>query len=213
MIDGGLVRSVQALAMVALLLPVVTAVRADQVPMAEASGPMSDHDAQQGAQNVISTVRYAVPGVTLIREDGRRVSLSGEIDDGRPVVLNFIFTTCGSICPLMSQVFGQFQRKLGAGGEHVHLMSISTDPEEDTPVRLREYAAKFGAHAGWNHYTGTLAASQGVQRAFGVYRGDKMSHTPVTLMRLAPDQPWLRIDGFATPDELLHHFNGLLAAR
>jgi protein SCO1/2 len=164
-------------------------------------------------QVTLSTVQYAVPNVTLIREDGKGVSLPDEANDGRPVVLNFIFTTCGSICPLMSQVFGQFQRKLGVEADHVHLMSISTDPEEDSPARLREYAARYGARAGWNHYTGTIGASQSAQRAFGVYRGDKMSHTPVTLMRLAPGQPWVRIDGFVTPDELLDHYRQLTAAR
>ena len=49
----------------------------------------------------------------LVRDDGKTVSLPEEMDDGRPVVLNFIFTSCGSICPLMSQIFAQFQRKLG----------------------------------------------------------------------------------------------------
>src|ERR1700704_5448579 len=78
-----------------------------------------------------SRAQYAVPDVTMVRQDAARVSLLKEMDDGRPVVLNFIFTTCGSICPLMSQVFGQFQRQLGPDRAKVHLMSISTDPEED----------------------------------------------------------------------------------
>ncbi len=160
-----------------------------------------------------SSVQYTVPDVTLIRQDGKHVSLPKEMNDGRPVVLNFIFTTCGSICPLMSQVLGQFQRKLGAESRHVHLMSISIDPEEDTPSRLREYASHFGAGPEWNHYTGTLSASQTAQRAFDVYRGDKMSHTPVTLLRAAPGQPWLRIDGFVTPDQLLMHYHQLLGTR
>src|ERR1700751_1864291 len=89
---------------------------------------------------------YTVPIVQLVRDDGKVVSLPDEMNDGRPVVLNFIFTTCSSICPLTSQVFAQFQQRLGAGRDPVHLMSISVDPEEDTPARLREYAHKF--HAG-----------------------------------------------------------------
>ena len=160
-----------------------------------------------------STVEYSVPAVTLVRDDGKRVSLTQEMDDGRPVVLNFVFTSCGSICPLMSQVFGEFQRKLGAEAGQVHLMSISTDPEQDTPARLTQYARQFGAGPQWQHYTGTLQASLTAQRAFDVYRGDKMSHAPVTLMRAAPGKPWRRIDGFVTPDELLHEYRRLLAAQ
>jgi protein SCO1/2 len=175
---------------------------------------VTEHHAEPATRATISSIRqYVVPDVKLIRDDGVGVSLPAEMNDGRPVVVNFIFTTCGSICPLMSQVFGQLQRRLGADGANLHLISISTDPEEDTPGRLREYARQFGARQGWNHYTGTLEASQSAQRAFDVYRGDKMSHTPVTLMRASPGRPWLRIEGFTTPDELLHQYHELLAAR
>jgi protein SCO1/2 len=152
---------------------------------------------------VTSASQYPIPVVRLVRDDGKVVLLPEELNDGRPVVLNFIFTTCSSTCPLMSQTFAQFDSELGADRERVHLMSISTDPEEDTPARLREYAQKFHAGPEWQHYTGTLEASIAAQRAFNVWRGDKMSHTPITLLRAAPGTPWLRIEGFVTPAELL----------
>ena len=159
-----------------------------------------------------STVSYQTPAVTLIREDGKRVSLERELDDGRPVLLNFIFTTCSSICPLTSRTLEEIQRKLGSEAARVHLMSISIDPEQDTPARLTEYARKFHAGPGWQYYTGTLAASLAAQRAFDVYRGEKMNHTPVTLMRAAPGKPWLRLEGFVTPDELVDDYRNLLAS-
>ena len=158
-----------------------------------------------------STVTYETPAVSLVRADGKRVSLARELDDGRPVLLNFIFTTCSSICPLASRTLEEFQRKLGREASKVHLMSISIDPEEDTPARLTAYARKFHAGPEWQYYTGTVAASIAAQRAFDVYRGEKMSHTPVTLMRSAPGKPWLRIEGFVTPDELVDDYRNLLA--
>ncbi len=162
------------------------------------------------AQGTISrTISYSIPPVRLVREDGKVVSLADELNDGRPVVLNFIFTTCSSICPVMSQVFSQLDRKLGEGHEPVHLVSISVDPEADTPARLREYAQQFHAGSDWNHYTGTVQASIAAQRAFNVFRGEKMNHAPVTFVRAAPGDPWLRIDGFVTPDDLLQRFRQL----
>jgi protein SCO1 len=146
---------------------------------------------------------YVIPAVDLVRDDGKTVSLPAELDDGRPVVLNFIYTSCSTICPLSSQVFAQFQHALGAKHESVHLVSISTDPEQDSPARLHAYAQQFHAERGWDYYTGTMAASIAVQRAFHAYFGDKMSHAPVTLMRAAPGKPWVRLDGFATGRELL----------
>jgi protein SCO1 len=159
-----------------------------------------------------SSVAYQVPAVTLVREDGRSVSLPHELDDGRPVLLNFIFTTCSSICPLTSRTLEEFQSKLGAEAARTHLISISIDPEQDTPARLTEYARRFHAGPEWHYYTGTITASIAAQRAFDVYRGEKMSHTPVMLMRAAPGRPWLRIEGFVTPDQLVDAYRTLLAS-
>jgi protein SCO1/2 len=149
------------------------------------------------------TASYTVPDVTLVRADGRRVQLSDELSDDRAVVLSFIYTSCTTVCPLTSATLADLQDKLGPARDLVHMLSISIDPEFDTPARLREYAARFGAGAAWQHYTGTLAASQRAQRAFDVYRGNKMDHAPVTLVRPQPGDPWVRIDGFATADQLM----------
>ncbi len=159
-----------------------------------------------------STVAYSLPAVTLVRDDGRTVSLKDELDDGRPVVLTFIYTTCTSVCPVISQTLSQLQGELGPNRDKVHMVSISIDPEQDTPSRLHEYAAKFGAGPEWQHYTGALAASVATQRAFNVYHEDKMNHSPVVFLRGAPGESWLRIDGFATADELLHAYQKLVAA-
>jgi protein SCO1/2 len=154
-----------------------------------------------------SEAQYLIPGVTLTRDDGRSVPLSAELDDGRPVVLNFIYTSCTTICPLSSQIFEQFQDDLGEARNSVHLVSISIDPEQDTPARLRAYAAQYHAARGWNHYSGSTASIIAVQKAFNAYRGDKMSHSPLTLMRAAPGRPWVRFDGFARADALMAERN------
>jgi protein SCO1 len=174
---------------------------------------LPDDPAPDASSPAATSLReYAVPAVRLVRADGKRVSLPEEMDDGRPVLLNFIFTTCTDICPLMSSVFEQFQHRLGADADKVHLMSISIDPEQDTPARLAAYARKFHAGPAWHLYTGTREASLTAQRAFDVYRGDKMSHAAVTLIRAAPGRPWLRIDGFVTPRDLVRDYREQLVA-
>ena len=179
----------------------------------EAEDPHAHHHHHEAMAGVRSIAGYTIPAIKLVRDDDKTVLLADEINDGRPVVLNFIYTTCTSICPLSSQILSQLQSKLGSNRDRVHLMSISIDPEQDTPPRLLEYAKKFNAGPSWQHYTGTLAASNAAQKAFDVYRGDKMSHTPVTLIRPAPGDPWLRIDGFATADSLLAELHDLTASR
>ncbi|MDP8984776.1 MAG: SCO family protein [Pseudomonadota bacterium] len=165
--------------------------------------PQAHHEPSRDSNVRRSEAQYAIPNVKLIRDDGKSVDLAAELDDGRPVVLNFIYTSCTTTCPMSSQIFEQFQDELGSSREAVHLMSISIDPEQDTPARLRAYGGQFHAGKGWNHYSGTTASSIAVQRAFNAYRGDKMSHVPLTLVRAAPGKPWVRFDGFARSDELM----------
>jgi protein SCO1/2 len=164
--------------------------------------------AQPGYQR--STQNYALPDVALVREDGTAVRFPADIDDGRPVVLNFIYTTCTAICPMLSQTFAAFQRKLGPDVAAVHMVSISIDPEQDRPAQLAEYAKRYGAGPQWTHYTGTLEASLEVQKAFQAYYGDKMNHRPVAFLRRAPGQPWVRLEGFATPDDLVREYRQLV---
>lgn len=193
------------LAAVLALLPVRVARAADE----DCHG--GHHVAMKRATR--STTEVTLPPVELVREDGKSVSLARELDDGRPVVLNFIFTTCASICPVMSQTFAQLQAKLGNERGKVHMVSISIDPEQDTPPRLAAYARQFHAGPQWRFYTGTTEASVATQRAFKAYRGDKMDHTPVTFLRAAPGQPWVRIDGFASSEDLAREFRELVATR
>lgn len=153
-----------------------------------------------------SEAAYSLPALDLVRQDGKKVSLRKEIDDGRPVILNFIYTSCTAICPTTSQVFSQVQEKLLKEHKDFRLVSISIDPEYDTPARLAAYAKKFGAGAQWQFYSGTSAASIAVQKSFEAYPGDKMNHLPITFLRAAPGKPWVRLEGFASPEAVLQEF-------
>ncbi len=118
---------------------------------------------------------YTIPDVKLLDPNRARVSLRSQLDD-KPVILNFIFTSCGAICPVMSTTFSQVQKALGPERNAVRMVSISIDPEHDTPEALKIYARQYGAGPQWQMLTGSLDDSIAVQRAFNVYRGDKMGH-------------------------------------
>lgn len=159
------------------------------------------------------TVDYVVPAVEVVREDGKSVAFSEEVNKDGPVVVNFIFTSCETICPLSSRTFSALQDKLGAQQDRVRLVSVSIDPEQDTPARLAAYAAKYHAGPAWHHYTGSIDAIKSIQRAFDAYRGQKMEHGPVTFVRAATSAPWIRLDGFATAETLMTELRPMLAGR
>ena len=159
-----------------------------------------------------TVANYVTPDVTVVRADGNKLSFTKELDDGRPVIMNFIFASCSAICPMLSHVFAKVQTKLEKDSQNFHLVSISIDPENDTPAKLSEYAKKFGAGPNWNFYTGTVETSLAIQKAFNVYRGDKMNHSSTILMRSAPGKPWSRLEGFVSPDAVISEYLNLGAA-
>lgn len=164
-----------------------------------------------GTDDYKSTVKnYVVPDVALTDADDRPVRLRELLADNDPVIMNFIFTTCGTICPVMTKVFSDIPARLGGEAKHLRMISISIDPENDTPLKLKAYAESFQAGERWKFLTGRTQDIKAVQLAFDSYRGDKMSHEPLTLMRQAPGKPWVRIDGFASPDQLVREYRKVL---
>lgn len=187
------------------------ALLAAAIPAWAATGHEHHHHPPEQAPGYARLVAtYQLPETTLQRSDGVKVSFPKEIDDGKPVILNFIYTTCTAVCPILSQSFAEFQNKLGAERSQVRMVSISIDPEEDSPSRLAGYARRFEAGEQWRFYTGSVRASVTLQKAFQAYFGDKMHHRPMTFMRLAPGQPWVRLEGFTTPDDLLKEYRQLV---
>lgn len=150
-----------------------------------------------------STVQVRLPAVQVRQHSGRLLSFDSTVDDTRPVLLNFVYTSCTGICLPMSQVFAAAQERLEPHAEQVQMISVSIDPAQDTPARLAEYAGLFSAGPQWSFDTGSQEAINAIQRAFNVYRPDKMSHTPVTFVRPLGSRQWVRLDGFASPDQLL----------
>ncbi|MFY9826559.1 MAG: SCO family protein, partial [Thermoanaerobaculia bacterium] len=114
--------------------------------------------------------------------------------------LQFIFTTCPSICPVLTATLAAAREELG---NEVRLVSISIDPEFDTPARLRDYARRFTAGPGWRFLTGSRDDVAAVQKAFDAYRPNKMQHEPLTFLRAGPGEPWVRLAGPITPAELV----------
>lgn len=156
-----------------------------------------------------ATASYEPPDVTLVDANGAAVGLRALLAGAEPVLLQFIFTSCPTICPVMSSLFAAAQHRLRAEG--VRLLSISIDPEHDTPARLRAHARKFKAGRNWRLLTGKPDEILAVQKAFDAYRGNKMSHEPATYLRLKPGASWVRFDGLLSAGELVAEYQRLKA--
>jgi protein SCO1 len=125
------------------------------------------HEAAHGEEQRLPTIG-AAPDFALISQDGAEVTL--ESLRGKVVAVAFIYTFCPDICPMLTDKMARVQDELGADfGTDVAFVSITVDPERDTPEVLREYAAAFDANlAGWSFLTGEPAAIRDVAHRYGV---------------------------------------------
>jgi protein SCO1/2 len=171
-------------------------------------GSNHEHPVAAGVERKLAS--YTAPDVTMVDQNGQKVSLPELLDSDEPVMMNFIFTSCTAVCPVMSATFASVQRKLGADSERIRMISVSIDPEYDTPDALKAYAERFKAGPQWEFLTGSLDDSVLVQKAFDADRGDKMNHAPMTLLRSSPDSQWVRYEGFTRADKLAEQIRGML---
>jgi protein SCO1/2 len=146
---------------------------------------------------------YAVPEVTLVNQDGTKVKLKALLDSGEPVIVDFIFGTCTTICPVLSAGYANLQTKMPNEAKKVHLVSISIDPENDTPKVMRDYLKRYRAKPGWDFFTGKREDIDKVMVAFNAYIPNKMSHYPLTLIRDPNTGKWIRIFGLMSSSEFV----------
>ena len=104
------------------------------------------------AAEVVRPRSMSIPDVELLDQDGRKIHFYSDLVKGKTVAINFIFTTCTTICPPMGATFASVQKELG--DRDVQFISISVDPVTDTPERLKAWRAKFKAGPRWTLVTG-----------------------------------------------------------
>jgi protein SCO1 len=142
----------------------------------------------------------SVPDVSLVDQDGRPVHFYSDLVKNRVVAMNFVFTTCTTICPPMGATFAKLQKLLA--GKDVHLISVSVDPATDTPERLKAWAGKFGASPGWTLVTGDRNEVTRLLKALGVYTAAIGDHSPLVLLGNDAAHRWTRAYGLAPPAKL-----------
>jgi cytochrome oxidase Cu insertion factor (SCO1/SenC/PrrC family) len=144
-----------------------------------------------------------IPDVGVFDQKGARKNFYTDLVKGKTVAINFIFTTCTTICPPLTATFRKVQQDLSARGLDVQLISISVDPATDTSERLSAFAEKFKAGPGWTFVTGDTSNIESLLRALGAAVANKNDHTPMILIGNDAAGFWTRAYGLASPAELV----------
>ncbi len=152
--------------------------------------------------------QLSVADLPVVDQNGRKLSFHRDLVAGKKVMMNFVFTTCTTICPPMGAHFakiGKLAAEAGGaeGGGGVTLISVSIDPATDTPERLKAWQDNFGAVPGWTLVTGKKQDITRLLKDLRVFSASPEAHAPVVLLADGASGRWQRVYGLTPPAELL----------
>ncbi|BCJ07275.1 MULTISPECIES: SCO family protein [unclassified Pseudomonas] len=175
-----------------------------------------DHGGQPeqppAARQEKASVRFA--DVALLDQDGMPVRLEQDLVGDHLVVMGFIYTSCTTVCPVVSSIMSKVQQQLGGRvGEEIRLVSISVDPQRDDSKRLAGYARAFQHGPGWSWLTGSPYAISETLKGLGSFSANLSEHPPLILVGDGRSGHWTRYYGFTDPNVLIGEINRLSARR
>ena len=197
------------LSAVILLLGIVSfLVKAQDKPPGQKPKPLEPSSLQQPEPAASAQVRSAAEkyfsDVELINQDGQKMRFYSDVLKDKVVVINTFFTTCTGVCPPINRNLEKVQEALGDRlGKDAFLISMSVDPETDTPSRLKEYSRRFHARPGWIFLTGKKENVDWALYKLGQYVEAKEGHTNIIIIGNEPKGLWKKAFGLAKADELI----------
>ncbi len=151
--------------------------------------------AQEPAAAEEDRARSYFTNLELVNQDGQTVQFFDDVMKDKVVVINFIFTNCKGACPLMTHKLTLVRDKLeGYVGEPLQFVSLSLDPERDTPAAMKEFAKTHNAdHDGWVFLTGDANNLDTIIKKLGQYTNDMEAHSTMMLAGNVNDAHWIKI--------------------
>lgn len=151
---------------------------------------------------------------TLLAQDGRSLRFYSDVLRDRVVLINFVFTECGDSCPLTTQRLLQARQLLGDLASQVRYVSISIDPERDTPQTLTQFAGKQGAlDPSWLWLTGAKANVEAVTRRLGAHTDNPQNHLTGLILGNVRTEQWMKMRPDASPRQIAAQLRRLAGAQ
>jgi protein SCO1 len=154
-----------------------------------------------------------IPDIKVVDQNGKPRHFYSDLVRDKVVVMNFVYTTCTTICPPLGATFGKLQKNLGERmGKDVFLISVSVDPATDTPERLRAWGAQFKAKPGWTLVTGEKTELDRLLRVLGADTASPENHSAMVLIVNDKASLWKRVYGLGSTAALMHNVEQMMAA-
>ena len=184
----------------------------DEHRRAPSSAPSTEAPASRSPKRLDeSEQRNYFTDTPLLTQDGRQVRFYSDVLKGKVVLISFVYTNCTDICPLLMHNLQDVQDQLGDRfGRDVFFVSISVDPEDDTPEELRKFGERYKAKPGWTFLTGEKVNVDRVVHKLGQYAPDFEDHSMLFLLGDVKNARWQRIRGDLPPEAVVPRVLDLL---
>jgi len=168
--------------------------------------------AEQKAEHEAARAREYFTNLDLLTQDGEAVRFFDDVLKDHVVVINFIFTNCDGACPLMTNKLSLVRDRMeGQIGDTVRFVSLSIDPERDTPAAMKEFAKTHHAdHEGWVFLTGKPENLEYIVKQLGQFTDDVEAHSTMMLAGNVSSAHWIKILPFEQPPAITEKLQMLL---
>jgi protein SCO1/2 len=170
----------------------------------ESSAAGENGSVQQPAGPLPSPAQKYFTDVVLINQNGERMRFYADLMKDKVVIINSFFATCQGSCLPMNRNLEKVQQALGDRiGKDVNIISISVDPEVDTPANLKEYAKGLNARRGWYFLTGDRANVEFALKKLGHFVDKKEDHLNIIIIGNERTGLWKKAFALSKSDELI----------
>jgi len=165
--------------------------------------------AQDSVSNApVTQIKLVVPDVTVVNQSGEKVRFNSDVIDNRVAVVSSFFTSCTAFCPLTQERLSRLAKELGDRmGKDVVFVSISVDPQRDTPPQMKVWGEKFHIGHGWALVSGKKDGIEVLLKSFGLYV-DMQRHQSALIIG-NQRQGWVRVSSWASPARLSQVIDGV----
>lgn len=147
----------------------------------------------------------------LVNQNGEKMRLYSDLLRGKTVIINSFFATCQGSCLPITRNLEKVQEALGDRlGKDARIISISVDPEVDTPTELKAFSKKFHARPGWYFLTGSKENVEFVLKKLGQFVEDKNDHYNIVIIGNERTGLWKKAFGLAKTEDLIKVVDSVL---
>jgi protein SCO1/2 len=160
----------------------------------------------------IDNIQILLPDTEVLNHEGKLVHFYSDLVKDKVVLLSFFYTSCRYVCLRQGESLSKVQEQLGARlGKDMFLISISMDPQTDTPQKLKSWGKAFGARPGWTLVSSKAPEIERLLKALtGNDPGQKEMHSSLVFLGNDRTGAWLTTDGLLDPGSLVKLLEGLM---